>query len=177
VTRVQRYVLIAICVLAACGRRPAIDPPAPAAPNAATETTAEAPRTLPPSAMKLEWTTPVLPPHIEPGKTFPLAVEVKNVGDETWPASDSSPAYKNGAYAVRISHRWCGDRGIDCPGFLTRFNLTKSLPPGEKQTINITIEAPAKPGWYELQFDAVQELVGWFSGQGLEQMRMRVRVG
>lgn len=127
--------------------------------------------------MKLEWGNVILPKRIEAGRLVPISIDVRNAGDEEWPASDSSPVYRNGAYAVRLCHRWCGDRGVDCPpGFLSRFNLTRSLPPGERQTIHFAIDAPSRPGWYELQFDALQELVGWFSGQGLEHLRVRVKV-
>ena len=177
-----RAVAAAVCVIAAgagaCGRRPASPERLAAAKRAAAAAAADesALRVLKPPALKIEWKEPVLPPRITRGMMFPLAIEVRNAGNEVWPAANSSPAYAGGRYSVRISHRWCGDRGIECPGFLTRFNLTKPLPPGEWQTIQASITAPPEPGFHELQFDALQELVTWFSTHGGKRLLIRVRI-
>ncbi|PYQ27682.1 MAG: hypothetical protein DMF56_18910 [Acidobacteria bacterium] len=126
--------------------------------------------------MKIQWKPLVLPPRIAHGMTLSLGVEVRNAGDELWPAAESTPAYRRGQFSVRISHRWCGAHGIDCPGFLSRFNLTASLPPEQWQTIPAVITAPPSAGDYELQFDAVQEMVGWFGNTGARRLLVPVHV-
>lgn len=126
--------------------------------------------------MRIQWKAPVLPAHIKAGMTFPLAVEVRNIGDAVWPAAESAPAYHYGRFAVRISHRWCGTHGIDCADFRSRFNLTASLRPGQWQTIPTVITAPPAAGDYELQFDALQEMVAWFGNVGARRLFVPVHV-
>lgn len=184
VTSIRRWSLVAawfsLCVLQ-CGRR-AADPAAAQAPAPPVTTTTSAastdqPKALTPAGMAIEWKEPALPPNIMPGATFTLLLEIRNAGREEWPAANSSPAYREGRYAVRLSHRWCGSRGSDCPQFESRHELTESMPPGSSQTLLLILTAPAKPGLYELQFDVVQELVAWFSQHHSRPLVIPVRVG
>lgn len=166
-------------IMTGCGRQPAeTSAPTNAASNAGSTAAApvEVPPFLSPSALKIEWREPVLPARIAPGATFPLVVEIKNVGDAEWPAANSAPAYQSGKYAVRLSHRWCGARGVDCPTFSVRHDLPKSLPPGGSLAVGMVVTAPSEPGSYELQFDAVEELVTWFSSSGAARLVIPVRV-
>ena len=155
----------------ACGRRPA--PDADAQPPAARTSSAIA---LGKEGMLIDWVKTVVPDAVRVGASVPVTLDIRNVGSRTWPAADSAPEYTNGSHAVRISERWCQERGNDCPGFLSRHNLLQSLPPGETQSLTFVIAAPATPGFYELQFDVLQELVDWFSNRGSQRLAIRVRV-
>ena len=118
----------------------------------------------------------MLPTRITRGMTFLLTIAVKNAGGQVWPAADATPTNKGGQFSVRLSHRWCGAHGIDCPGFLSRFNLLAPLPPGQWQTVPAMVTAPPVPGDYELQFDAVQEMVAWFGDNGAPRLLVPVHV-
>ena len=120
--------------------------------------------------MQIRWSKPIVPARVTPGLTFPMAIEITNAGDRAWPAANSAPQYTGGQFAVRLSHRWCAQRGRDCPEFAVRHELPASLAPGQTVRIGVVVTAPSKPGSYELQFDAVQELVAWFSRRGSERL-------
>ncbi len=163
--RIPLAAVALIVLMGGCGRRPAESPPAQE--RVAADPAAIA---LPVEAMQIRWSKPVVPARVTRGGTFPLAIEITNAGDRAWPAANSAPQYAGGQFAVRLSHRWCAERGRDCPGFDVRHELPASLPPGQTARIGIVVTAPPEPGSYELQFDAVQELVAWFSRRGSQRL-------
>ena len=152
-----------------CGRR--VGPPV-----TQDDVAAIAPVTLAPDDMRIEWKKPAAPDRVAPYAAFHLVLEIRNAGNQTWPATDSGPPYMGGKYAVRLSHRWCEEGGKVCPEFTARHELPASLEPGASQTLTILITAPEKPGSYVLQFDAVQEIVNWFSNAGAERLSIPIRV-
>jgi len=162
-------ILLVTCA-ASCGRRPSETPITQEVVNSAP------PVVLPPSAMRIEWKQPAVPAGVAAGSTFPMNIEIRNAGDQTWPVANSKPEYAAGRYAVRLSYRWCASRGMDCPYFEIRRELSAPLEPGGTQTIGFLITAPPKPGAYELQFDAVQELVAWFGDQGNNRLTIPLQV-
>ncbi|HJQ38114.1 MAG TPA: hypothetical protein VKB93_13335 [Thermoanaerobaculia bacterium] len=131
---------------------------------------------LPAEGMNIRWNEPMVPARVTPGLTFPMAIEITNAGNRAWAAANSAPEYTGGQFAVRLSHRWCAQSGRDCPGFDLRHDLPASLPPGQTARIGIVVTAPSKPGSYELQFDAVQELVAWFSRRGSQRLIIPIDV-
>jgi hypothetical protein len=57
-----------------------------------------------------------------------------------------------------------------------RARLTHDLRPGESTHLRLRLEAPSKPGVYQLEFDMVQENHKWFAMAGSKTKRTRVHV-
>jgi hypothetical protein len=139
---------------------------------------AQAPKPLPDSAFKVEWTNPEVPSELQKGQTISVKVSVKNVSDQTWPdVKTADPAAGSGAQAVRLSHRWW-DRNMRKPlgPWVGRADLASPVRPGEMATFVVTVTAPADADAYELQFDLVQELVAWFQDKGAADLHVPVVV-
>ncbi len=81
------------------------------------------------------------------GETRTVSVTVTNIGSATW--TNSGPD-------VNIGATWSND--LSYPWRVNANNLA----PGQSQTYNITVTAPASPGSYTLQFDVVKEGDCWF---------------
>jgi hypothetical protein len=91
------------------------------------------------------------------GATITVPITLTNAGSLTWdPAKQFDLAYHvfTPAGAVVI---WDGARTL----------LPAAVAPGASVTVNATVVLPAALGTFALKFDAVQEGVSWFSGQGV----------
>jgi hypothetical protein len=85
-----------------------------------------------------------------------VPITITNAGSVTWQPGAFNVAYHlyvpSGALFV-----WDG----------VRTALPAAVAPGQAVTLNAIVKMPAGPGTYVLRFDAVQEGVAWFSGQGV----------
>jgi len=109
----------------------------------------------------------------EPGQTLQLSVDITNTGLFEWETEGLQPV--NLGY-----HIICWDEntpssldGIDMSSlnYLVaegpRTSLPRNVAPGETVTLNVSLNAPAKPGYYVIAWDMIQESVTWFSKKGL----------
>ena len=95
---------------------------------------------------------------------------VKNVSAAEWPAL----AELDGRYAVKLAARWRDNTGT----VLSEQGETRQLPydvePGDTVGLSLEVVAPLGPGEYSLEFDLMQEGVGWFADHGSEPARLGI---
>ena len=111
-----------------------------------------------------------LQPHMIMAQPVPIAIRAINTGRATWLAQT-----EDGKGAVRLGWRWYkGDQGIL---FLQERELLKhDVFPGGETTFHTQISPPPESGHYILELGLVSELVTWFSNQGVEPLKVAVRV-
>jgi len=90
-------------------------------------------------------------------------VRVTNKSDVLWRAMVKSDR----KYAIRVGCRFIHkDTQRPLSGYDHRFDLPYDVAPGKVVSTVMDIPAPAMPGAYEIECDAVQEAVHWFHSQG-----------
>jgi hypothetical protein len=100
-----------------------------------------------------------LPSVISPGANTRVDLDIRNTGARPWPAS--------GEQQVALSYHWLepgSGKTIVFDG--ERTPLPGDLPTGSGTRLRASIQAPDRPGRYELHLDLVHEGVTWFSEQG-----------
>lgn len=124
-----------------------------------------------PEHYRIHWLAASAPAAVGAGEIFEVEVEARN--DCMFPISPTGPL------AVRLSSHWIapatgervhGDKGG------RRTDLAVEVQPGEVFTRNVTVRAPATPGDYVLQLDAVRESIAWFSERGGETREIPITV-
>gem|GEM_PF-2248042 len=99
------------------------------------------------------------------GQTRSYEITVVNAGTETWDSEGPDPV-RLGIHFGREDdtphEQWSSDQ---------RFNLPRSLAPGEETTLKVDVVAPSSPGNYLLRHRMVKEGVAWF-GQTLKTEAM-----
>jgi hypothetical protein len=164
--------LLILLVLTGCGkRRPQSEY---SEEESAEQPTIRSP-VLPDSAFDVEWGKVELPASVPPNSPIRVSLRVTNHGNVVWP-NIGPQATNSGAYAVRVSYRWCGVCGPSVEDYKERFDLPKPLAPGESAEIIVPVLTPETPGRYGLQFDLVQELVTWFQSKGAQTLIVPVTV-
>jgi hypothetical protein len=119
------------------------------------------------SAFQVEWLSAEVPAQMKPDEVATVKVRFRNISDQVWPDPKTADPAATGAYAVRLAWRWrTSDEMTTGEGTSTRADLTEPLGPGRETTLSIDVTAPKQPGQYRLQFDLVQELVGFFEDHG-----------
>lgn len=93
------------------------------------------------------------PRWLAPDQRVTVRVTVRNDGSLTWRS--------DGRFAV--SYHWLDRRGGVVVWDGVRSPVTSAVPPGESVTVEATLRAPVRPGWYRLQWDLVEEGVMWLS--------------
>ena len=149
------------------------DEPAPKA--AATPGPQDHPA-MPPTGHRVEWGTPGVPCTMKAGAKVPVAVVVKNTGDQTWYHVATTIT---GHGAVRLGARWWSQRDAKVPAVdytQVRGDLRANLAPGESAALTVEVTAPSTPGAYLLQLDLVEELVVWFENRGAARLMAPVTV-
>lgn len=131
-------------------------------------------RDLPAAAYQVEWAPLQLPARVQPGARLEVQVGLKNAGSEAWPATGQGELY-----VVRLAHRWLRARdGLVVVDYGDhRVELATPLAPGASVSLPDTLQAPAKPGDYLVQFDLVHEGVAWFESRGAAKRVLPVKVG
>lgn len=104
------------------------------------------------------------------GQRVTLPVRVRNTSSSAWPSD-------GGAAQVHFSYHWTTEEGDDVVYDGRRTELAGDVAPGETVALELDIEAPPRPGAYQLELDAVFEYVGWFSDRGVEPRIIDVRIG
>jgi hypothetical protein len=111
-----------------------------------------------------------LQPHMILTRPVPIAIKAINTGRATWLAQT-----EDGMGAVRLGLRWRkGSQGI--PSLKDREFLKYDVFPGDEITFHTEISPPMESGDYTLELGLVSEFVTWFSDQGVEPLRVAVRV-
>lgn len=105
---------------------------------------------------RVTWTDIKSPGRFYADVVSPLPVSVSNAGTVSWPAK--------GPGAVALSYHWrdLGGRVVVWDG--ERTALPGALEPGDTGQQSLRVAAPAIPGRYLLELDAVREGFGWFGG-------------
>jgi len=108
------------------------------------------------------------PATIVPGGDVPVLVHVQNTGLQTWPAGGANP--------VRLGYHWSDGTPLAVLWDGGRAVLPNDVKPGEEQVLTVTVHAPRAEGTFILEWDMVQEGVGWFSGHAVAAKHELVRV-
>lgn len=105
-----------------------------------------------------------------PNEIFYLNVFVKNLGSKVW--------YQSGTNQINLSyHIEDEDTGTVMVFDGLRTGLSKDVVPGDGEKVKLRILSPDTPGNYVILVDLVEELITWFSGQGVEPLRIPLSVG
>jgi SAM-dependent methyltransferase len=110
------------------------------------------------------------PRRLSPGGMGSAGIRVRNTSPEVWPMRGT-----DGWYQVSVGGRWRASSG-GLIGPESRSALQADLAPGEEQTVELDVVAPAAQGVYVLEVDLVQEGVAWFQDHGMSPARATVRV-
>ncbi len=94
----------------------------------------------------------VTPASMTPGQRYYSQLTLRNTGQSPWAPE-----------TFRLSYHWVTPEGTEVVRDGLRSRFGKTVLPGESIAICAFVEAPATPGTLELQWDAIQEGVGWFS--------------
>lgn len=142
-------------------------------------------KNLPDTAYQVEWATFEVPTSLKAGASVPVEVALKNGSTSGWPSGAGTSGQ---LYTVRLTHRWltpvAKGRAKDAkaePAVVTdygdhRVELPRAVGPGESITLTDTLQAPAKPGRYLVQFELVHEGVTWFADKGAAKKLVPVTV-
>lgn len=104
-----------------------------------------------------------------PNEERKIAVTVRNTGNQHWQGDVFRP--------VRLSYHWYDQTGKPVLYDGLRTNLPEGgITPGSTVEMEMTVQAPASPGRYELVLTLVQELVGWFETKGFKPYKIEVDV-
>ena len=147
--------------------------------------TAEHPRTSSPDPLPREaCRASIEPPASElrcgAGAKLLLAVLVRNMSAQTWPASGR----EDESFSIRLGNHWYGRFGWKRGPFSWRLHafddaraaLPHDVPPGDVVEVGLLVNAPVDPGSYRLDLDMVQESVRWFAQAGSKPAHVTVNV-
>ncbi len=108
------------------------------------------------------------PQAMLPGQAYILSVTLRNAGTLTWLAQGQNP--------VKLGYRWHDDQGGEIPGDI-QTSLPHDVSYGHTVELdNVSLEAPAQPGQYILEWDLLHEGVTWFSAEGSRTLTVPVTV-
>jgi hypothetical protein len=110
--------------------------------------------------------------NLKTSTTAKLHLVVTNLSDHVWPAIGTA----DNVYRIRIGNHWLAEDGQQVVKDDGRCSLPFDLQPGSKAEVLLAIKAPAEPGKYTLEIDAVQEGVAWFAQKGSQPLRIDVTV-
>jgi hypothetical protein len=112
------------------------------------------------------------PPRLSTDEVLTLSVRVTNLGDAVWPAHTEGDV----GYHLRLGNHWLTSGGKIAVVDDGRSQLPVDLEPGSSGVMSLRVRAPARPGFYVLELDLVQEAVTWFSRRGSETLQVPVMV-
>ena len=107
---------------------------------------------------------------IRAGERTSVHLLVTNLGSVVWTYSGD----RSGKYEIRVGNHWIDRNGNAKDD--GRGSLPYDLRPGDTAEILILINAPETTGEYTLEFDMVQEQVGWFGDSASEKLRLNVAI-
>ncbi len=103
---------------------------------------------------------------MEAGSQTVMLVEVKNVSDGIWHASDQ----------INLGNHWLDEKENIIINDDARSTLPRDCMPGDKVELSLIVTPPHHPGIYILELDMVKEHVTWFKDQGSETMKFNVEI-
>jgi len=134
-------------------------------------------RPLPDEAFRVQWDANTVPKLMKAGASRTVSVTFKNLSNVAWPDPKSTGNEPPRAGAVRLGYRWLPASAATAVTYSpSRADLEAPLQPGQSATLNLVVTAPPATGEYRLQFDLVQELVGWFEAKDAARLLIPVRV-
>jgi hypothetical protein len=110
------------------------------------------------------------PATLRAGEKRSIRLLVKNSSPVLWPYS-GQPDTK---FQLHMGNRWMDQSGATNED--ARAPLSYDLRPGDTEEVAITVKAPQTPGEYTLEFDLVQEYVGWFRDFGSQPLQLKLAV-
>lgn len=114
-----------------------------------------------------------LPVRITAAVDAPLRIRVRNVSSENWPTDPALAPRER----VHLSYHWRSAVGEPLPlPEPPRVYFSRTLGPGNAETISCHVKTPDVAGQYLLEFDLVQENIAWFSERGSQALRVPLRV-
>lgn len=114
-----------------------------------------------------------LPGSVAAATDLFLRVRVRNVSTEAWPTDPAlAPSER-----IHLSYHWRSPAGEPLPfPEPVRVYFSRTLEPGEDETVSCHVRAPDVAGQYLLELDLVQENVAWFSEKGSQTLRIPLGV-
>ncbi|MDQ2915084.1 MAG: N-acetylmuramoyl-L-alanine amidase, partial [Chloroflexota bacterium] len=97
-------------------------------------------------------------PKFTAGQATTVPVTIRNVGNGTFPTTNSFP--------VNLAYHWSTATGANVVWDGSRTPLGGDLLTGQSVTVNAVVTAPTTGGNFVLKLDLVQEGVAWFSVKG-----------
>jgi predicted O-methyltransferase YrrM len=101
------------------------------------------------------------------GQTVTLPVTVANTSNEVFPSGEK---------VLGLSYHLLSASGEVLRHDNERSWLTTPLQPGESRSVPLQVQAPSRPGVYQLELDLVWEQVMWFKEAGNPTARVRLAV-
>ena len=110
------------------------------------------------------------PENVSAGANFKLPIALINIGDTLWLTGQS---VRSGVVmpGVRITDE-SGTVAVENHGPL----LPRAVAPGRSLTLDLLINAPARPGTYTVKVDLVDQNVCWFEEKGSEPLVFAINV-
>lgn len=127
---------------------------------------------LPEGAFRAEFRLLELPERVAPKERFKIRVAVRNASDALWSAAERGLS----PYRLSAANHWLDAAGRAVINDDGRGTLPRDLRPGEETEITFQVNAPPRPGDYQLELDMLQEGVSWFALKGSKTLRVPVRV-
>lgn len=113
-----------------------------------------------------------MPHRLVAGSKTTLRVHVRNQGAVPWPGGPAAPEGQH----FSVGNHWVDAAGNVVVNDDARAALPRPVPPGEEESIELTVRAPDRPGQYVLEVDMVHEHVCWFAAVGSPPARVSVEL-
>ena len=126
---------------------------------------------LPDQAFKAGLSTANVPTIMKARQKYSISVSLRNDSQVIWPGLQ--PTWK---FQVTVGDIWLTETGSMVNNMDGRVTLVDDLAPSQTVGLPLTVTAPAQPGIYILQLDAIQEGVAWFGDRGSEVLNLKIRV-
>ena len=97
-----------------------------------------------------------------------IKVSVENTSQYSWAALPDV----RGRHRINLANRWLDEAGELLRRDDSRCPLPHDVAPGEQVDLMLGVNAPAFDGHYQLEFDLVQENVGWFGERESPTLRV-----
>jgi len=105
----------------------------------------------------IAWTAGNLPRQLRADRMVRIPARVRNTSAGIWRA--------RGATRVSLSYHWRAEDGSVVAWEGLRTPLPEDVPPGGEIDVVFEVGAPAAPGRYLLELDALRERLSWFSAR------------
>jgi SAM-dependent methyltransferase len=110
------------------------------------------------------------PATLEGSERMTIRAIVGNDSRVAWP--EDIPAGRH----ICLANHWLHEDGAIAIPDDGRARLPRTIGPGDRAEVPLTVQAPSAPGRYILEIDLVQEQVCWFAEKGSQTARASVQV-